>query len=125
MASNLILSTKNGLRIGTNYPPLSNGLPDRTVPVIDDQRRSRLQNAFGDTTPLWYYILKEAEMIADGKHLGPVGGRIVAEVFVALLQADKNAFMNAAPEWRPIAGKFGCLKNDMFTVGDLVTYAQS
>ena len=30
----------------------------------------------------------EAEMLADGLHLGPVGGRIVGEVFIGLLQLD-------------------------------------
>ncbi len=28
---------------------------------------------FEQSTPLWYYVLKEAEVIADGLHLGPVG----------------------------------------------------
>ena len=43
---------------------------------------------FERSTPLWYYVLKEAEVLADGLHLGPVGGRIVAEVFIGLLQTD-------------------------------------
>jgi Animal haem peroxidase len=30
--------------------------------------------SFADHTPLWYYILKEAELLHDGLHLGPVGG---------------------------------------------------
>ena len=33
-------------------------------------------------TPLWYYILREAQVKGNGEHLGPVGGRIVAEVLV-------------------------------------------
>ena len=37
--------------------------------------------------PLWFYILKEAELPPhNGERLGPVGGRIVAEVLVGLLQ---------------------------------------
>ena len=36
-------------------------------------------------TPLWYYVLKEAEVLAGSAHLGPVGGRIVAEVLIGLL----------------------------------------
>jgi hypothetical protein len=31
-------------------------------------------------TPLWYHVLKEAQVRTDGLTLGPVGGRIVAEV---------------------------------------------
>ena len=40
---------------------------------------------FADATPLWYYILAEASADNDGATLGPVGGRIVAEVFVDVL----------------------------------------
>jgi len=35
---------------------------------------------FPEGTPLWYYILREAEMTTGGAELGPVGGGIVAEV---------------------------------------------
>ena len=41
--------------------------------------------------PLWFYILKEAEIVGRGRELGPVGGRIVAEVLVGLLQRDLNS----------------------------------
>jgi hypothetical protein len=52
-------------------------------------------------TPLWYYVLKVAEVRAGGEHLGPVGGRIVAEVLLGLLEADPGAYRNAEPGWRP------------------------
>src|SRR5262249_37314328 len=51
-------------------------------------------------TPLWYYVLKEAEVIAEGLHLGPVGGRIVAEVLIGLMQLDPESWMNTRPSWR-------------------------
>ena len=38
-----------------------------------------------ESTPLWYYILKEGAVMANGLHLGPVGGRIVGEVFIGRL----------------------------------------
>jgi hypothetical protein len=53
------------------------------------------------STPLWYYVLKEAELVEDGLHLGPVGGRIVAEVIVGLLQADPYSYLAYDPRWRP------------------------
>jgi hypothetical protein len=70
-------------------------------------------------TPLWYYILKEAQVHAGGRHLGAVGSRIVAEVFVGLLQGDSNSFLAQAPNWKPtlpgnIAGAF--------TLADLITF---
>ncbi len=43
------------------------------------------------STPLWYDILKEAEVLEKGLRLGPVGGRIVGEAFVALVQAGKGS----------------------------------
>src|SRR3546814_16009805 len=41
-----------------------------------------------EATPLWYYILKEAQVREDGKRLGPVGATIVAEVLVGLVHGD-------------------------------------
>jgi Animal haem peroxidase len=56
------------------------------------------------STPLWFYCLKEAELMADGLHLGPVGGRLVGEVLVGLLQADPNSYLVAKPKWEPTFG---------------------
>ena len=46
-------------------------------------------------------VLKEADLMADGRHLGPVGGRIVGEVILGLLQADPRSWVSAQPTWRP------------------------
>ncbi len=76
---------------------------------------------WGDETPLWFYILKEAEIVGRGRHLGPVGGRIVAEVLVALLQRDINSYLYLQPLWKPeppIAPARG-----KFTMADLLKYA--
>jgi hypothetical protein len=52
-------------------------------------------------TPLWYYILREAGVCTDGHRLGPVGGRIVTEVLVGLIDADERSFRRSPQEWRP------------------------
>ena len=57
---------------------------------------------------------------AGGEHLGPVGGRIVAEVLLGLLEADPGSYRNAEPGWRPTLpsaepGEFG--------MADLVVFA--
>src|ERR1700733_9591448 len=52
-------------------------------------------------TPLWYYILREADVFTGGHRLGPVGGRIVAEVLVGLIDADSTSFRKSREEWRP------------------------
>jgi hypothetical protein len=52
-------------------------------------------------TPLWLYILKEAEVLEDGDRLGPVGGRIVGEVLVGIIDADPESFRSVDPSWMP------------------------
>ena len=40
-------------------------------------------------------------MLAAGEHLGPVGGRIVAEVFIGLLQGDPYSYLSQDVDWTP------------------------
>lgn len=51
-------------------------------------------------TPLWYYILKEAQMRHNGERLGPVGSTIISEVFVGLIAGDTQSFLSQ-PGWLP------------------------
>jgi Animal haem peroxidase len=72
-------------------------------------------------TPLWFYVLKEAEKREQGRRLGPVGGRIVAEVLVGLLSADPNSWLSVEPGWTPrgIPAKTA----GEFTLADLLDFA--
>jgi hypothetical protein len=54
-----------------------------------------------DETPLWYYILREADVCTGGHRIGPVGGRIVSEVLVGLIDADATSFRRSHQEWQP------------------------
>jgi hypothetical protein len=55
-----------------------------------------------EPTPLWFYLLAEAASgPGGGVHLGPVGGRIVGEVLLGLLDADKQSWINVEPGWEP------------------------
>jgi len=56
---------------------------------------------FSTGTPLWFYVLKEAQHRAGGERLGPVGGRIVGEVLVGLLRTDSQSQLSVDPSWRP------------------------
>jgi len=56
------------------------------------------------STPLWYYILAEAKVMADGLHLGPVGGRIVTETLIGLLRADPTSYLSIYPAFQPFLG---------------------
>ena len=59
---------------------------------------------FQTKTPLWYYILKEAEVMANGNSLGPVGSRIVAETIIGQIRQDPDSFLNVPGGWSPAQG---------------------
>src|SRR5947199_10597728 len=55
-----------------------------------------------ERTPLWYYILREAELFGvrrfrGGECLGPVGSRIVAEVLLGVVTADTEPYLIVHP----------------------------
>jgi hypothetical protein len=79
---------------------------------------------WGGEAPLWFYILKEAELAPyNGERLGPVGGRIMAEVLVGLLQRDPNSYLYLDAAWKPappIAPATG-----QFSFADLLRYARA
>jgi hypothetical protein len=76
-----------------------------------------------ESTPLWYYVLKEAEVMEKGLRLGPVGGRIVGEVIIGLLQLDRHSFMAEDPHWRPtLPTRSGKITGD-FRMVDFLTFA--
>ena len=57
-----------------------------------------------ETTPLWFYILAEAEKRGGGKRLGPLGSLIVAETLVGLLVVDPESCWHAGAggaRWHP------------------------
>lgn len=83
-----------------------------------------LAGIFGARTPLWYYVLREAELIANSKHLGPVGARIVAEVFIGLMAGDNTSYLNANPGWTPQEGVFQIKKDSPFDMPALIRAAQ-
>jgi hypothetical protein len=95
------------------------------APVLSQADLAELQSihpVFDRSTPLWYYILKEAEVMQEGLHLGPVGGRIVGEVFIGLLQADPNSYLNLQPDWMPmLPTKTGHAED--FRMVDFLTFA--
>jgi hypothetical protein len=70
------------------------------------------EHGWTEETPLWLYVLKEAETIHAGDQLGPVGGRIVGEVLVGIIDADPESFRAVDRGWQPtlpahLAGGFG------------------
>ena len=51
-------------------------------------------------TPLWYYVLKEAKVQENGERLGLVGSRILAEVFVGLIENSQASILDGTG-WVP------------------------
>ena len=90
------------------------------VPALSKSDLSELKPyGFDTSTPLWYYALKEAQVMEDGLHLGPVAGRIVAEVLIGLLQSDPNSYVVKQPNWQPTLQNPG----SGFRMTDFLTYA--
>jgi len=81
-----------------------------------------IASSFVDSTPLFYYILKEAQLKTGGERLGPMGGRIVAEVFIGLLQLDPNSYLNVQPNWVPTLPAQGGMPQS-FRMIDFLTFA--
>jgi hypothetical protein len=92
------------------------GITPMIVPELE-----KYGHSLDRSTPLWYYALKEAQVAASGLHLGPVGGRIVAEVLVGLIQSDPNSYVNTSPSWTPTAPVSNAGLG--FRMVDFLTYA--
>lgn len=56
-------------------------------------------------TPLWYYILFEAECLFHGEHLGPVGSRLLGEAFYIQMIQDGDSYLQLYPKWKPAWGR--------------------
>lgn len=103
------------------------GNPGDAVPITDPSLN--LPSVFRHNCPLWTYILAEAmqyqedvkipvteNITTKSPRLGPVGGRIVAEVFLGLLFGDPHSLLSLDPHWTPASGAGYALK-------DFVNYA--
>jgi Animal haem peroxidase len=106
---NLTMKVPSGQRVAQAMQ-----LPELAPADIDDLQPFQLHKR----TPLWFYVLREAEVTADGEHLGPVGGRIVAEVIIGLIRGDRQSYLRQDPDWTPTYGSAGS-----FTMVDLLSAA--
>jgi hypothetical protein len=74
-----------------------------------------------ECTPLSFYVLAEAK--ANNGKLGPVGGRIVAEVLIGLIRDHPDSIIgiDGKRDWKPHV-KLGA-KDDKFSLSDLLRFA--
>ncbi len=62
----------------------------------------------------------EAQICSDGEKLGPVAGRIVAEVLIGIIAANKDSLFHCEEPWKPE----GCENSsDPYTMVDFLKYA--
>jgi hypothetical protein len=83
-----------------------------------DQVDKLEQGGFLDRTPLWYYILVESAVRADGQRLGPVGSTIIAEVIVGLILRSPDSILTQQG-WEPSLGQ----QQGKFDLPDLLKFA--
>lgn len=97
---NLLRGVKMGLPAGQDVAKALG------VPAIPNYRLGLYEPEWENKAPLWFYILKEAEL-QGGRTLGPVGGRIIAEVLLGLLALDPESYLNSRTRWTPTDPTFG------------------
>jgi hypothetical protein len=113
----LTWSIPSGQRIATamGIQPLDRSELDDIGDVGRDNGVSNLDTS----TPLWFYIFREAEHRAGSLTLGPVGGRICAEVIIGLLQSDPSSYLNRRGGFRPMIPQAG----SRLSFSDFLTFA--
>ena len=102
-------------------------LSDEQLFDSEDANRKRARAAlltnhpgiFKGNAPLWFYILREAEIFGNSQNLGPVGGTIVAEVLAGLIREDRHSFLAQWPKWRPTLQS---AEPGHFTMADLINF---
>jgi hypothetical protein len=113
------LNLRRGRALGL---PSGQDVADAMGEAVLEPAELGLDGALGAHTPLWYYLLREAQLKGNGEHLGPAGGRIVAEVLVGLLEGDPQSYLHQKPMWKPFlpaatAGDFKMADLVKFTLG--------
>jgi hypothetical protein len=108
---NLLRGKRLGLPAGQDVAKAM-GLPPLTNAAL-----GLTDTRWGGKAPLWFYVLKEAELQHGGSHLGAVGGRIVAETILAFLVLDKTSYFWASPTFTPLSSPF--------TVGAFLKYSRT
>jgi hypothetical protein len=114
------LATRNLLRNLTMKVPSGQSVAKAMkLPLLAKSDLSDLAaQDLDERTPLWFYVLREAQVKAGGEHLGPVGGRIVGELIIGLIEGDSQSFLSQDPTWTPTYGS-----NETFEMTDLLTKA--
>lgn len=93
-------------------------------PLKPNQTKELKPLKLHQSTPLFWYILKEALVQQNGRRLGKVGSRIVAEVFFGLLLSDPDSYWSQNKTWKPTLPQRNGKVGQDFTMTDLLTFAR-
>lgn len=80
-------------------------------------------NGFLTKTPLWYYVLKEAEVRSNGNSLGELGSRIVCETIIGQLVNDPESYLGSNCGWNPNMGVKLPSGDLLITIRDFLKFA--
>jgi Animal haem peroxidase len=97
---------------GLSKAQIRNGSNGATLGALTDIQRETMLTK----TPLWFYILREAELNAG--RLRGVGARIVAETFHRAMEGSQHSIVRDAT-WKPSLGP----SNTTFRMVDLMLFA--
>jgi hypothetical protein len=86
---------------GTSLPSGESVARLMRVPVLTTDEIGLRDHGWRAETPLWLYILREAFARHAGDRLGAVGGRIVAEVLLGIINGDAGSYLRVTPGWTP------------------------
>jgi hypothetical protein len=102
---------------GVNVTPLTAAqiLEGNGGAVLDELTTTERHN-LSEHTPLWFYILREAEL--NHGRLTGVGARLVAETFHRAIEGSQFSIVRD-PEWRPTLGP----DHTTFRMVDLLLFA--
>jgi hypothetical protein len=90
---------------------------------IDSRKTNRgaalKKAALVDSTPLWFYVLKESEVKQNGT-VGPTGSNIIAETLHAALRYDPTSYLNQPKTVKiPPVWKFGAESKQLLSLSSL------
>jgi hypothetical protein len=89
----------------------------------DEVNATLADGGFLQATPLWFYVLKEAEVRANGNSLGEVGSRIVAETIIGQILADPDSYLQRGNGWTPMFGAMPADGEPIVTIADVFRFA--
>jgi len=98
----IVLGLPSGQAVVRHLTSVLGHLPDRIpVSAVPDDQLDLSRHGWRGEMPLWFYTLVEAQTLSEGRRLGPMASRIVAEVLIGLLEGDPTSYLARSPGWQP------------------------